>query len=104
MFIKTIYFFDYYMKLSYIQLWEILLTDNSIQSDGCSLHLTIADRDFFLDKMSQSNDERPCGIYEKVFVSDLIWEIVKKEKSVRISEVEFNNSLNLKNIKVYENV
>jgi hypothetical protein len=92
------------MKEVYIQLWEIFLVDKSIQSDGCSLHISLSSRNNFLQNLERNIIERPVGKQETVYVDDSIYQILKVESDIRLSEVEFNNSLNLKRIKVYDSV
>ena len=92
------------MKEVYIQLWEIWLIDNSIQSDGCSLHISLSSRNNFLQNLERNITERPVGKQEIVYVDNSIYQILKRKSDIRLSEVEFNNSLSLKRIEVYDNV
>jgi len=92
------------MKEVYIQLWEIWLIDNSIQSDGCSLHISLSSRNNFLQNLERNTTERPVGKQEIVYVDNSIYQILKRKSDIRLSEVEFNNSLSLKRIEVYDNV
>ncbi len=84
-----------------LQLWEQFLSDGSIQSDGCSLHIDKISRNEYVKENTPNpiQNERPVGLETEVEVSDEIFDIVSIKKSIRISEVELNNLLNMKIIK-----
>lgn len=86
------------MKVLFVQLWEIILSDSSVQSDGCSLHVSEESRNNFISSYTGVKGERPLGIFDHVVVSEDIYDIVSCKESVRLSEVEFNNLIGLKNI------
>lgn len=94
------------MKIATIQLWEVSNSDNSIISDGCSLHLDKTFRDEFVkdtyvdrsDNDIPKSYERISGIESFIQVPENIWNIINEEKNIRLSEVEFNNLMNLKQI------
>jgi hypothetical protein len=94
------------MKIATIQLWEVSNSDNSIISDGCSLHIDKTFRDEFVKDIysSRINTETPesyeriSGIETFIKVPENIWNIIDKEKNIRLSEVEFNNLMSLKQI------
>lgn len=86
------------MKIAVLQLWEIIFPDNSIQSDGCSLHLCDNTRDEFVKNYTGVIGERPVGLPQKVELENSIYKSLKKNFDIRLTEVEFNNSLGLKNI------
>ncbi len=78
-----------------IQLWENF--DNDLhQSDGCSLHIDMNERNDFLN-MKQI-EEHPVGLPSEVSIPDSIYDILEKEKSIRLSEIEMNNLIGLKDI------
>jgi hypothetical protein len=82
------------MKLVLIQLWENF-ENNLHQSDGCSLHLDLIERNRF-ERLSDL--EHPVGFPSEVSIQDSIYNILKKEKSIRLTEIEMNNLLGLKDI------
>lgn len=86
------------MKKILIQLWEISYPDNTIDSDGCSLHIDLESRDLFTSSNS-SKTERCVGIPTIIEVNQSIYETVQKNKSIRLSEIELNNLVGLKDIK-----
>jgi hypothetical protein len=80
-----------------IQLWEISYPDNSIESDGCSLHLDIESRNVYI-KQNNTKSERFVGEPTMIEVNSSIFETVQKNKNIRLSEVELNNLVGLKDI------
>lgn len=80
-----------------IQLWEIPNTDDTILSDGCSIHIDIESRDKFVTKNTKS-DEKICGLPTEVEISDSLLSILLKNKDIRLSEIETNNLIGLKEI------
>lgn len=85
------------MNTILLQLWEISNTDNSILPDGCSLHTTMTNRNSFIKSVNESN-ERIVGLPSEVEVSDVIFDIIIKKNNIRLSEIEFNNLVGLKEI------
>jgi len=85
------------MNTILLQLWEISNTDNSILPDGCSLHTTMTNRNSFIKSVNESN-ERIVGLPSEVEVSDAIFDIIIKKNNIRLSEIEFNNLVGLKEI------
>jgi len=78
-----------------IQLWENF--DNDLhQSDGCSLHIDMNERNNFLNM--KEIEEHPVGLPSEVYIPDSIYDILEKEKSIRLSEIEMNNLIGLKDI------
>lgn len=83
-----------------LQLWEET-TNGKILSDGCSIHLTLEDREVFIDTIykNRSDNEIPdsydriIGDYEYVYVSDEIYNFLSEEKSLKISETSLKNMI-----------
>lgn len=86
------------MKKILIQLWEISYPDNTIDSDGCSLHIDMESRNSYTT-LKSTKEERFVGIPTLVEVNQSIYETVQKNKSIRLSEIELNNLVGLKDIK-----
>ena len=63
-----------------IQLWENFDND-SHQSDGCSLHIDMNERDVFLSLQEQ---DHPVGLPSEVSIPNSIYDILKKENSISI--------------------
>lgn len=86
------------MNIALIQLWEVIFEDKTIQSDGCSLHLSEETNKDYLQRSLFSNSERPVGLTTEVEVSEKIFSNLQIFNTIRLSEVEMNNLLNLKDI------
>lgn len=80
-----------------IQLWEISYPSNSIESDGCSLHSDIESRNVYINQ-NNNKSERFVGEPTMIEVNSSIFDLVQKEKKIRLSEVELNNLIGLKDI------
>jgi hypothetical protein len=85
------------MKKAIIQLWEISNGEENILSDGCSIHIDEFNRKEFIKE--KNIIERVVGIPSEIFISTNIYEILLKEKNIRLSEIETNNLIGLKEIK-----
>lgn len=86
------------MEKVIIQLWEISNSDNTILSDGCSIHINDIHRTEFV-KITSSREERPVGSPSDVLINKNIFEILKKDFTIRLSEAEMNNLIGLKDLK-----
>lgn len=84
------------MEKIIVQLWETL-NEGVINSDGCSLHIDVDNRNKYLQE-NKNNIERPVGIYSEIDVNLAIYGLISEKRSVRLSEVEFNNLIGLKDI------
>lgn len=85
------------MQTILIQLWEIPNNDETILPDGCSLHIDTESRDKYVIKNNNSN-EKICGLPSDVEISDSLLNILIKNKNIRLSEIETNNLIGLKEI------
>jgi hypothetical protein len=81
-----------------IQLWESS-NDDTLISDGCSLHLKLSDRDSYIIE-NRTDTENPIGQPTEVKISKKILDILEIKKSIKVSESEMNNLLGLKDIVV----
>jgi len=89
------------MNIILLQLWEISGNNDYITSDGCSLHTTIEQRNIFISSQKDSY-EKIVGLPTEVKVSDSIFDILSKRNNIRLSEVELNNLIGLKEILPYD--
>jgi hypothetical protein len=80
-----------------IQLWETSYQDNTIDSDGCSLHIDMESRNLYTS-LNSTKEERYVGHPTIIEVNQSIFETVQKNKSIRLSEIELNNLIGLKDI------
>ena len=81
-----------------LQLWEESTKGEFPTSDGCSLHISLEEKLSFVSKIYESRNEDVPDKYERivgppveVFVEDEIFEKIKTEKSLRLTQVELNN-------------
>lgn len=86
------------METVLIQLWEISNHDNII-SDGCSIHIDKINRDSYIND-NPDNVEKTVGLPTEVRLSNILYKKLKVEKNIRLSEIETNNLLGLKEIEV----
>jgi hypothetical protein len=87
------------MKKILIQLWEIYNIDGSVESDGCSLHIDLSNRNNYLND-NFSKIERNVGSPSEVEITDKLYSILELKKNIRLSEVEMNNLLSLNDITI----
>lgn len=93
------------MEKVILQLWEES-SNGDIQPDGCSLHIDNKSHneftsDLYLSRICKDlpeSFERAIGNPIEVSVTKEIFEILKKNQSVRIQQYEMNNLLNLNEI------
>ena len=89
-----------------LQIWEESDKSNGIFSDGCSIHIDEIERNTYVSNIYKNREsseipqkyERVVGGEIEVFVSDSIYEIILRDKSIRLSEVEFNNLLKFEDL------
>jgi hypothetical protein len=93
------------MNKVYLQIWEESERGWGIRPDGCSLHLSIKDRDNYIKSIYSERSGDAPEIYDRIVgepieacVSDSIYNLVDKDKSVRLMEYEMNNLSNLEEI------
>jgi len=89
-----------------LQLWEESNTKEGFLSDGCSLHLNVDERDIYLSVVYNNRDnsiipneyDRIVGDWIEVFVEDKLFNMIEREKSVKIDEASFQNLLKFEEI------
>lgn len=90
-----------YKNTILLQIWEESNESGEVKTDGCSLHIDHKSRDSYVDEIYKSIDkdnlpnsyDRIVGLPTEVSVTDDIFKVVKKEKSVRLRPNEMNNLL-----------
>jgi hypothetical protein len=93
------------MKKVILQIWEESIGDKCRQ-DGCSLHIDSISRNQFVEfiyKNRKSDNipdcyERIVGSPVEVFVTDSLFNILSKDKSIRLMTYEMNNLLMMEDI------
>jgi hypothetical protein len=99
------------MKRVILQLWEESENDNSVQPDGCSIHINEKSLSDFTNSIySDRSDEIP-SCYERVVGSPIevdvvenIYNILEKMKTIRLQQYEMNNLINLNEIRFDDNI
>lgn len=93
------------MNKVFLQIWEESIKSN-IQPDGASLHLTRSDINKFISSVYKDRTNnvpesytRVVGVPSEVVVSDSLYDILMKQKSIKLEEYEFNNLVGLNDIK-----
>ena len=83
-----------------LQLWQESNIDEGSLSDGCSLHISVEERNFYVSNIYRGRNsdvpdkyDRIVGDYIEVFVSDEIYNKLKTEMSMKIPESAFQNLL-----------
>jgi hypothetical protein len=94
------------MNKVFLQLWEESNTKEGFLSDGCSLHINLKERNEYVDSVYKDRDitivpnyyDRIVGETIDVYVEDRLFNMIEKEKSVKIDEASFQNLLKFEEI------
>lgn len=98
-----------FMKKVFLQYWEESLKNCSIRPDGCSLHITLNDRNSFVkkvydsrqDKLTPNEYDMVVGDPIEVEVSDAIFEeITRNENSLRLMQHSLSNLKALEEVNI----
>jgi hypothetical protein len=96
------------MNKVYLQYWEESESGWGVRPDGCSLHIELVHHMAFINKIYESRDlnnipyeyDRVVGNPIQVIVSDDIFNQIKKNGNLRLSQVSFSNLRKLNEIKI----
>lgn len=90
-----------------IQVWEESEKSGKNIPTGCSLHLDEVNHKVYLESLKIDDSlstpdsyESPVGVTVVGYVSDAIYNIVLREKTVRLQQHEMNNLIGLKEIEI----
>lgn len=93
------------MNEVYLIYWDYITFDNKCYSDGCSLHIDNKSAKNYLDSVYSNFCDKSIDINVAiddiliVYVSDYVYSLLlNKYKSIRLSEIEFNNMCNMNDI------
>ena len=93
------------MNRVWMQIWELSRKNKDILSDGVSIHLNESEHKKFIDAVYQNRSgeipdeyERPVSDLIEIFIEDELFKRVVEFGSLRLSEVEKNNLLELQEI------
>lgn len=88
-----------------LQLWEESNKENEPLTSGCSLHISESIREEYINNIYINRGDIIPEVYDRVlgkqieaFIVDDLYEILLKEKSIRLSEVEMNNLINYEDL------
>ncbi len=89
-----------------LQIWEESDKNDGIFNDGCSVHIDEVERNTYISNVYKNREssnipqkyERVVGGEIEIFASDSLYDIILREKSIRLSEVEFNNLLKFEDL------
>jgi len=96
------------MNKVFLQIWEES-SNNQIQPDGASIHLTQNDLFKFKSLVYENRTDnvpesyiRVVGDFSEALVSDSLYNILSEKKSLKLEEYEFNNLVGLNDIRNVE--
>lgn len=89
-----------------IGFWEESNKDGSIIPDGCSIHLSDKYRTEYIENIYKNRTDEIPDSYERVvdnngykaYVSDGIYDKLLLNESIRLTQVEFKNLMNLEEL------
>lgn len=90
-----------------LQLWEESGRSWGVRPDGCSIHLDSAERDRYVESVysARRGSESVPDEYDRIvgapmesYVDDLLFDSLKKEKSIRLAQHEMSNLLGMEDI------
>ena len=96
------------ISMVYLQYWEESERGWGIRPDGCSLHIDLAHHKLYISKIYEDRDindvpyeyDRVVGDPIQVIVSDDIFNQVKNNGNLRLSQVSFSNLKKFNEIKI----
>ena len=91
-----------------LQIWEESERGFGSRLDGCSIHLDSNERNNYINMIYTNREsntipdeyDRIVGDGIEVFIEDSLFNIIKKDKSVRITEYQMNNLISLDDITI----
>lgn len=93
------------MNKCVIQFWEESEIEAEIKSDGCSLHVDNIERVNFIKQIYNNRTQNVPSSYDRIsgkemtcFISDTLFDKLLEMGSLRLSEIEKNNLINLEEI------
>ena len=89
-----------------LQLWEESNTKEGFLSDGCSLHISLEERNKYISSIYSERDgnnvpnqyDRTVGEDVEVFVDDKIYSMISSDKTIKLNEAAFQNLMKFEEI------
>ena len=94
------------MNKVYLQIWEESISNEGTRPDGCSLHIDLESNKRYLrsiyefrENLKIPNDyDSAVGEPVEVLVNDVVYNLIKIDKTIRLLQNEFNNLIQLNDI------
>lgn len=93
------------MNKVFLQLWEESERGWGTRPDGCSIHIDMINHKLYIEDSYKDRNGSVPDVYERIvgnvitaFVDDRIFDIIERDKSVRLFENELNNLIKLEEI------
>ena len=94
-----------------LQIWEESERGWGTRPDGCSMHIDLKERENYIQTLyeSRKSDESIPHEYERIvgegveaFIEDALFELVQKDKSLRLTQYQMNNLMGMEEITIKE--
>ena len=94
-----------------LQIWEESERGWGTRPDGCSMHIDLKERENYIQSIynSRKSDESIPDEYERIvgegveaFIEDALFELVQKDKSLRLTQYQMNNLMGMEEITIKE--
>ena len=94
-----------------LQIWEESERGRGTRPDGCSMHADSKERENYIQAVYESRKsdtsipheyDRIVGEGVEAFIEDALFELVQKEKSVRLTQYQMNNLMGMEEITIKE--
>lgn len=92
-----------------LQIWEESERGWGTRPDGCSMHADSKEREKYIQAVYESRKsdtsipheyDRIVGEGVEAFIEDALFELVQKEKSVRLTQYQMNNLMGMEEITI----
>lgn len=94
-----------------LQIWEESERGSGTRPDGCSVHLDSKEREKYIRSIyeSRNSDESIPNEYDRivgegieVFIEDALFDLVQKDRSLRLTQYQMNNLMGMDEITINE--
>lgn len=92
-----------------LQIWEESERGWGTRPDGCSMHIDLKERENYIQTIYDSRKsetsipdeyERIVGEGVEAFIEDELYKLVQKDKSIRLTQYQMNNLMNMEEITI----
>jgi hypothetical protein len=92
-----------------LQIWEESERGWGTRPDGCSMHIDLKERENYIQTIynSRKSDTSIPDEYERIvgegveaFIEDSLYNLVQKDKSIRLTQYQMNNLMNMEEITI----